>query len=82
MAADKDIILLSNETEANLLEALLKEEGIPHVFKRYTDPAYDGLLTYKDSWGHVDAPQEFREQVRKLLEGIRRQPPQGKGRRG
>ncbi len=64
-------ILLENETEANLLGALLKEEGIPFFMKQYTDPAFEGLRTYKDSWGHVDAPSEYRARVAAILQEIR-----------
>ena len=67
-----DAILIRNESEAALLAALLDEEGVPHVFKRYQGPAFDGLMTYKDAWGHVDAPAEHRARVRELLEELRK----------
>ncbi len=66
-----DVILIRNESEATLLGSLLDEEGIPHFFKRYQGPAFDGLMTYQDSWGQVDAPAEHRARVKKLLEDLR-----------
>ena len=68
----EDLILIRNESEAVLLGALLDEEGIPHFFKRYQGPAFEGLMTYQDSWGHVDAPREHRARVRELLEELRK----------
>jgi hypothetical protein len=64
-------IFLSNETEANLLEAVLNENGIPHFIKRYTDPSFQGLVTYKDKWGHVDTPENTRGRVISILREIR-----------
>lgn len=72
MRKKEDIILLKNAVEANLLEALLGEEGIPHYIKTYHDPAYDGPFTYKNSWGHVDAPKEYRQRISVILEEIRK----------
>lgn len=67
-----DVILIRNESEATLLGALLDEEGIPHFFKRYQGPAFEGLMTYQDSWGHVDAPKEHRARVKTLLDQLRK----------
>jgi hypothetical protein len=69
-----DVIFLRNESEAGLLDALLDDEGIPHYLKRYQGPAFDGLMTYRDSWGHVDAPAEHRDRIRALLAEMRGKP--------
>jgi hypothetical protein len=68
---EDELILLRNAAEAGLLGSLLREEGIPHFMKAYSGPAFEGLWTYKDSWGHVDAPQEYRQHIRDLLQDIR-----------
>ncbi len=39
--------------------------------KRYTDPSFQGLMTYKDKWGHVDVPENKREYVRNILREMR-----------
>ncbi len=70
-AVKEEPILLENETEANLLAALLQEERIPFFVKQYTDPAFQGLRTYKDSWGHVDTPSQYRGRVAAILEELR-----------
>ncbi len=67
-------ILVRNAAEAALLGSLLREEGIPHFMKAYSGPAFEGLWTYKDSWGHVDAPAEYRQRIRDLLAEIRENP--------
>lgn len=66
-----DLILLENETEANLLGLVLKKEEIPFFIREYTDPAFEGLRTYRDSWGAVDAPKEYRDRIREILNEIR-----------
>ncbi len=71
---DDELILIRNAAEAALLGSLLREEGIPHFMKVYSGPAFEGLWTYKDSWGHVDAPADYRQRVRELLAEIRQSP--------
>jgi hypothetical protein len=68
-------ILLRNAAEASLLEALLTEEGIPHFLKAYGGPAFDGLLTYKDSWGHVDCAPEHKPRIVEILSELRTTRP-------
>ena len=65
-------IYVRNEVEANLLEALLKSEGIPGFVKAYTDPSYCGVWTFNDAYGQVECPREFHGRVAALLAGIRR----------
>ncbi len=64
-------ILLNDEVEANLMDSILNEEGIPHFLKSYTMPAYEGLKTYKDSWGHIDAPKQYLPRIRTILREMR-----------
>jgi hypothetical protein len=60
------ILVLKNPVEANLLDGLLNEEGIPHIIKSHHDSAYDGLWQIQSGWGHLDAPEEFRETIVKM----------------
>lgn len=66
-----DIIELSNGVEANLLEALLKEEEIPHYIRSYGDPAYDGIFQLQKGWGTVESPREYLPRIREILNGLR-----------
>jgi|APFre7841882590_1041340.scaffolds.fasta_scaffold90414_2 hypothetical protein len=67
------MIHVRNEVEANLLEAILATEGIPHYIKAYRDPAYRGIWTFNDAYGQVECPPEHRDRVAEILQGIRRQ---------
>jgi hypothetical protein len=67
----KPALYVRNEVEANLLEALLKSEGIPGFIKVYADPAYNGAWTFNDAYGQVQCPREFHDRVAGLLAGIR-----------
>ncbi len=64
-------ILLKDEVEANLMDSILNEEGIPHFLKQYAMPAYDGIKTYKDCWGHIDAPKQYLPGIRTILKEMR-----------
>lgn len=62
---------LANEIEANLLDALLTEEGVPHIMRSYYDTAYDGIFQAHKGWGCVQAAEEYASQIRELLADIR-----------
>jgi hypothetical protein len=64
------IVVLNNAIEANLLDGLLKERGIPHVIRSYHDSAYDGLWQIQTGWGQLDAPEEFREEILNLYKNM------------
>jgi hypothetical protein len=57
------ILTLKNEIEALLLDEILTEKQIPHIIRSYHDSAYDGLWQSKTSWGHIEAPEEFAEEI-------------------
>ena len=57
------ILLLNNEFEAKLLDEILNEKSIPHIIRSYHDSAYDGLWQMQSSWGHVEAPAEYKEEI-------------------
>jgi hypothetical protein len=57
------IIELENDAEARLLHAHLEDRGIPHLIRSYHDTAYDGIFQVQFGWGHIEAPEEFREEI-------------------
>lgn len=61
------ILILNNEVEANLIDGLLKERDIPHLIRSYHDSAMDGLWQSQSGWGHLEAPEEFREEILKIF---------------
>ncbi len=68
---DREPITLRNEVEASLVDQILREDGIPHFVKTYHDRAYDGIFQLQNGWGCVDAPPEYRQGIRALLQVLR-----------
>jgi len=64
-------LYVRNEVEANLLEALLRSEGIPGFVKVYRDPAHYGVWTFNDAFGQVECPREYHGRVAEMLAAIR-----------
>ena len=58
------IIMFKNEIEAMLLDEILTEKQIPHMIRSYHDSAYDGLWQSQSGWGHLEAPEEYAEEIR------------------
>lgn len=77
MARFKKILVLNNEVEARLLDAVLEEKQIPHLMRSYHDRAYDGLWQQQRGWGHVEAPEDHEERIRSIYEDLRGQDKEG-----
>lgn len=67
MADTVKILTFNNEIEAKLLEEILEERKIPHIIRSYHDSAYDGLWQAGKGWGHLDAPEQFREEILRIF---------------
>ena len=61
------ILEFNNEIEANLLDGMLTERDIPHLIRSYHDSAYDGLWQTQSGWGHLEAPEKYREEIIKIF---------------
>lgn len=73
------IAILNDEMQAQLLEAVLSDQGIPHVLRTYHDSAYDGLFQTQKGWGVVLAAPEHREEILAVLADLEREseaPPE------
>ncbi len=68
------IAVLQNEVEADLLDIELNSQGIPHVMVSYRDTALDGLFQTLRGWGHVEAPDEAKDQILSILKEISQKP--------
>ena len=66
MSKTVKILTLDNEIEAKLLNDILSERNIPHVIRSYHDSAYDGLFQSHAGWGHIEAPEEYRDQIQSI----------------
>lgn len=63
MTTSVKILMLKNQMEAMLLDEILTEKRIPHIIRSYHDSAYDGLWQNTAGWGHIEAPEEFKEEI-------------------
>jgi hypothetical protein len=63
MSKQVKILIFRNEIEAMLLNEILTDKNIPHLIRSYHDSVYDGLWQSQSGWGHVEAPEEFRDEI-------------------
>ncbi len=68
----KIIIVIDNEFEAEILESILKEKEIPFYIKCYHDSAYDGLFQFQKGWGHIEAPDEYAENIKEIYADVKK----------
>ncbi len=71
------IAVLDTEVQAELVDSVLEERGIPHLMRSYYDSALDGLYQARSGWGHVEALPEYREEILAVIEDIKRQAASG-----
>ena len=64
------ILSLSNQFEAMLLDEILNERNIPHIVKSYRDSALDGLWQTQSIWGHLEASEEFKDEIMEIYNNI------------
>jgi len=57
------VLVFNNEFEAKLLDEILNGKNIPHLIRSYHDSAYDGLWQMQSNWGHLEAPEEYMEEI-------------------
>lgn len=46
-----------------LLDEILTDKQIPHLIRSYHDSAYDGLWQTQTGWGHIEAPEEYADEI-------------------
>jgi len=66
MSKPVKILMFKNEIEAMLLDEILTEKQIPHMVRSYHDSAYDGLWQTQSGWGHIEAPEEFGDEILRI----------------
>jgi len=64
------ILSLGNQFEAMLLDELLNEREIPHIVKSYRDSALNGLWQTQSLWGHIEAPEDFKDEITEIYNNI------------
>jgi hypothetical protein len=73
MSAFERIATVENDIEAGLVEAVLKEQGIPFILRSHYDTAYDGLYQTQKGWGELLAPPRFRKEIQQILSDLRKE---------
>ena len=71
------IAVLDNEVQAELMDSVLSERGIPHIMRSYHDSALDGIYQARGGWGHIEAQESSREEILAVLAEIKRQASSG-----
>lgn len=64
------VAVLDTEVQAELVGAVLRDQGIPHILRTYRDSAYDGLFQGMKGWGHVEAEECHREAVLAVIRDL------------
>lgn len=70
----KKVDILESQIEAQLLDSILNERGIPHHIKSFHDTAYDGIYQVQKGWGQISAPASWSEEIAEILSDIRATP--------
>jgi hypothetical protein len=65
------ITVLENIIEAQVMAAILEDEGIPHRIRSFHDTAYNGLFQFQMGWGAVYAPSAYKLTILELVERMR-----------
>ncbi len=58
------ILELKNEIEAHRLDSLLADKHIPHVVRRYSNPALGGFFQTEFGWGCLEGEAEDAAAIR------------------
>lgn len=66
------ILTLENEIEAQLLSNLLDQNNIPYMIRNYHDLALDGLWQTQSAWGHVEAPEQYSDEILRIYNEMSR----------
>jgi hypothetical protein len=66
--------ILESQIEAQLLDSILNERGIPHHIRSFHDTAYNGIYQVQKGWGQITAPAARSEEIAEILSDIRAAP--------
>ncbi len=61
---------LDNAVQASLFGELLAQEGIPCKVVRHGEALWGYAEQVAEGWGHLEAPEEFREKVDELYQAF------------
>jgi hypothetical protein len=64
------ILEFENQFTAARLSEILTEKNIPHLLRTYHDTAYDGLWQSNSNWGHIEAPEEYSNEIKLIYANL------------
>jgi hypothetical protein len=67
------IAVLDSEVQAELVDSVLSERGIPHLMQTYHDSALDGIYQARSGWGHIEAPLASKAEILAVIEELKQQ---------
>jgi hypothetical protein len=67
------IAVLDSEVQAELVDSVLSERGIPHLLQSYHDSALDGIYQARSGWGHIEAPLASKAEILAVIEELKSQ---------
>jgi len=65
------IAVLANLIEAQVVESMLDQHGIPHRIRSFHDTAYNGLFQLQKGWGEIYAPSDRKQEILEIIEHTR-----------
>lgn len=68
----KQIMQLNNQFEADVLADVLRDNGIPVIFRPYDDQIFGETFNEFKGWGSVWAEPQYETQIKELAAEIRR----------
>ena len=66
------IAVLANLIEAQVVQSMLDQYGIPYRIRSFHDTAYDGLFQLQKGWGEIYGPPERKQEILEFIEHTRR----------
>ena len=65
------LAVLENAVEAQLIDSILRQRGIPHRLRSYYDTAYDGLFQFQKEWGKLYARLPHKQEILQVIRDVR-----------
>jgi hypothetical protein len=67
------IAVLDSEVQAELVDSVLSERGIPHLMQSHHDSALVWYNQTRSGWGHIEASGDSRDEILAVIEELKRQ---------
>lgn len=72
----KNLIEPKDEAEADIIQLVLKEQGILAEIKSFHDTAYDGLFQAQYGWGFIRVSEADFQKAKKIIEEWKKASPE------